>query len=87
MMMPNDGTYSQNIQQMYYPEPKPCCSSCARGGNCSGDSGNEPSNLKYAGKHYEIRPQDRIDPHRKGGVIPNYMGHIPGKWIKLILWL
>lgn len=54
---------------------KACCTSCAEGGPCSGETKSESSARQYQVINYQ-RPQ--VMTHRMGGVVPNYMGHIPG---------
>ena len=84
MKMPDETTYTQNMQQGYHSGLKPCCSSCAKGGPCIGsDSVGEAASLKHDGNDYKF-VQGIIAPHRQGGVIPNYTGHIPGKSLNVI---
>lgn len=55
-----------------------CCSSCVKGGRCIEDSKRETSMYKYPGARRAASSR-KIMGYREGGVIPNYMGHIPGK--------
>ncbi|XP_035220267.1 uncharacterized protein LOC118193306 isoform X2 [Stegodyphus dumicola] len=52
---------------------KACCGSCAEGEPCEGEK------IEKLHPCLKVRFQEReFIPYRKGGVIPNYMGHIPG---------